>query len=73
MNYHLQCGMCTCVHAISNHPYIRRKSPKNIILAGLWFAEEKPPMQFFLKPIIEMLLELESGIHCGLIYNILTQ
>lgn len=31
-----------------------------MILAGLWFANEKPPMQTFLKPICTMLLELES-------------
>ena len=37
-----------------------RRQPKNIILAGLWCSTEKPPMQMFLKPIIEMLSKLES-------------
>ena len=37
-----------------------------MILAGLWCSSEKPPMQMFLKPIIEMLSKLESeGLYIG--------
>jgi len=41
------------------HTYNRR-NPKNVILAALWLAEEKPPMSTYLRPVVEMLLELES-------------
>ncbi len=37
-----------------------RKQPKNIILAGLWYSNEKPHMQVYLKSIVEELLKLES-------------
>lgn len=37
-----------------------RRQPKNMILAGLWFSTEKPPMQTFLEPVVEMLLKLEE-------------
>ena len=37
-----------------------RRNPKNVILAALWLAEEKPPMSTYLRPVVEMLLELES-------------
>ena len=40
--------------------FYNRRNPKNIILAGLWFSTEKPPMQIFFEPIIEMLLQLET-------------
>jgi len=45
--------------------FINRRSPNNIILAGLWFSDEKPPMRTFLQPVVEMLLPLESvgGLH----------
>ncbi len=43
-----------------------RKLPRNMILAGLWFAAEKPPMQTFLKPVCNMLLDIESE---GIIYT----
>ena len=36
-----------------------RKNPNIIILASLWFSSEKPPLQFFLQPITEMLSHLE--------------
>ena len=31
-----------------------------MILAGLWCSTEKPQMHMFLKPIVEMLVSLES-------------
>lgn len=39
---------------------VHRMQPKNMILAGVWVASEKPPMQLFLKPIVEMLSSLET-------------
>jgi len=40
--------------------FINRRSLNNIILAGLWFSDEKPPMSTFLQPVVEILLPLES-------------
>ena len=37
-----------------------RKQPKNMLMAGLWCSPDKPPMQLFLKPVVEMLRKLES-------------
>jgi hypothetical protein len=31
-----------------------------MILAGLWFDSQKPPMQMFLQPIVRMLQNLET-------------
>ena len=31
-----------------------------MILAGLWFGTKKPPMHMFLRPIFDMLSDLES-------------
>ena len=41
-----------------------RKQPKNMILAGLWYSNKKPPMQVFLKPVIEDLSNLETTGLC---------
>ncbi len=38
-----------------------RRQPKNMILAGMWFSGEKPPMQLYLKPIVEELSTLETS------------
>ena len=37
-----------------------RRIPKNMILAGLWFHSKKPAMHMYLKPIFDMLLDLEK-------------
>ena len=45
---------------INELPYKQRVLKENSILAGLWFGEEKPNMSFYLKPIVEELITLES-------------
>ena len=32
----------------------------NMLLAGLWCATTKPPMHLFLKPVVDMLRNLET-------------
>lgn len=46
--------------SINELPFAERKLPKNILLAGLWFAKKKPVMGVYLKPVIEMLRSLET-------------
>ena len=45
---------------IDQYLLVLRKLPKNMILAGLWFDPQKPPMQMFLRPIVHMLQKLET-------------
>ena len=40
------------------HHSKNRRQPKNMILAGIWFSDEKPLMQLYLKPIA---IELETA------------
>ena len=56
-------GLVIYIHACYMHVtinFINRKNPNNILLAALWFSTEKPYMNTFLQPVIEMLLDLES-------------
>lgn len=48
---------------INELPYRLRR--ENILLCGLWFYKEKPPMDLFLRPFIDELLELQTnGFQC---------
>ncbi|XP_036141689.1 variant-silencing SET domain-containing protein-like [Monomorium pharaonis] len=48
---------------INELPYRVRRD--NILLCGLWFYNHKPPMDLFLRPFIDELLELETnGFWC---------
>uniref|UniRef100_A0A1X7V7W1 Uncharacterized protein n=1 Tax=Amphimedon queenslandica TaxID=400682 RepID=A0A1X7V7W1_AMPQE len=46
---------------IANLPPVQRALPKNLILARLWFAKEKPNMGHFLKYIIKNIQSLDKG------------
>ena len=39
--------------AINELPPILRFSRQNVLLAGLWYGEQKPPMSIYLKPLID--------------------
>lgn len=48
---------------INELPYRLRR--ENILLCGLWFYKQKPPMDLFLRPFIDELLELQTnGFWC---------
>lgn len=48
---------------INELPYRLRRD--NILLCGLWFYKKKPPMDLFLRPFIDELLELQTnGFWC---------
>ena len=47
---------------INELPISKRWCNDNIILAGLWFGTRKPNMLTFLKPFVEGLSELHSGV-----------
>lgn len=55
---------CSSSHYNNVHFKIRF-SKKNIILAGLWCSREKPPMNVFLKPLIESLNDLFNNGNVG--------
>jgi hypothetical protein len=45
---------------VNELPFSERRQAKNMVLGGLWYSEEKPHMQLFLKPIVEELAKLET-------------
>ena len=47
-------------YCIAVQYFYDRRLPKNMILAGLWFNSKKPQMHMYLKPIFDMLLDLEK-------------
>ena len=47
---------------INELPYFKRMKSENMIFAGLWFSEKKPAMWTFLKPYVQTLKVLESGV-----------
>ena len=42
----------------------QRMKSENMLLAGLWFGNQKPAMCTFLKPLVETMKEFGKGIEC---------
>ena len=53
-----------CLYILATYTVHYRKLPKNMILGVLWFANKKPTMQVFLKPVITELKKLEEEGVC---------
>lgn len=49
-------------YIINELEYGKRMSRENMLFAGLWFGEKKPAMWTFLRPHMNALKELESGV-----------
>ena len=52
---------------INELPYKMRKQRENMILAGLWFGQNKPVMNMFCGPLHQSLHELEHGVEVKLL------
>lgn len=44
-------------------PLLYKYSKRNMILAGLWFSEEKPTMMSFLHPLLFEMNDLHNGMY----------
>lgn len=49
---------------INELPYKQRMKKENVILASLWFGNQKPQMSTFLKPLQKSMQEIHNGIEC---------
>lgn len=49
---------------INELPYTLRMMKENMILAALWFGNQKPSMATFLKPFVDSMKILANGIKC---------
>jgi hypothetical protein len=50
--------------------FLHRFSKKNMMLVGLWCSDEKPPMNVFLRPLLDSLNELYvNGKFADVIYH----
>ncbi|CAG2218049.1 unnamed protein product [Mytilus edulis] len=49
---------------INELPYKLRMMKENMILAGLWFGNQKPSMSTFLSPFLDSFKKLNNGINC---------
>ena len=49
---------------INELPYKQRMNKENMILASLWYGNKKPSMGTYLKPFLNSLTKLNSGILC---------
>ena len=47
---------------INELPFIQRRKPENLLLAGLWIGPKKPEMMTFLDPFINDLEILQNGL-----------
>ncbi|XP_043472593.1 uncharacterized protein LOC122505177 [Leptopilina heterotoma] len=47
---------------INELPYSERFKKENLILAAMWFGEEKPSANMFLLPLYDELMEIKTGV-----------
>jgi len=53
-----------CFASVNELPPVMRM--KHLLLCGLWFGYKKPPMDLYLEPIVDHLIELAEGFHIEL-------
>ena len=56
--------MCLC--SIMMYVYMCRFVRDNVLLAGLWFSKDKPPMNLFLSPVIQ---EINNLYREGMLFS----